>query len=86
MVCIKGDIKSVMFLFVLNKHAQADGMLTLFIIFEGNDKMISPVFSAIFLGPVIPCVDVFVSFLLNNTWPTLPMNQHSIVSGLLIEC
>lgn len=52
MVCIKGDIKIVMFLFVLNKHAQADGMLTLFIIFEGNDKMISPVFSAIFLGPV----------------------------------
>lgn len=50
MVCIKGDIKIVMFLFVLNKHA--DGMLTLFIIFEGNDKMISPVFSAIFLGPV----------------------------------
>lgn len=79
MVCIKGDIKIVMFLFVLNKHAQADGMLTLFIIFEGNDKMISP-------GPVITCVDVFVSFLLNNTWPTLPMNQHSIVSGLLIEC
>lgn len=86
MVCIKGDIKIVMFLFVLNKHAQADGMLTLFIIFEGNDKMISPVFSAIFLGPVITCVDVFVSFLLNNTWPTLPMNQYSIVSGLLIEC